>query len=184
MEEAAELAGLELYDWQRYALSAVTAVDGDRWRYPEAAIVVARQNGKTTLLVPRIIAGLLHGERILHTAQDRIIPRGAFHQVADTLIDKRPHEVKKVRYANGQEAVEMANGGRYTIVAPRRGVRGHSADLLIIDELREYQSWDFMGAASPTLTASADPQTLFLSNAGDDQSVVFNELRRRGLAGG
>jgi hypothetical protein len=89
--------------------------------------------------------------------------------------------VLAIRYANGQETIEMANGGEYQIVAPQRGARGLSGDTLIFDEIREFEDWDVQAAAGPILTASTDPQTIFLSNAGSDMSVVLNELRRRSV---
>src|SRR6185503_5166899 len=153
-----------------------------RWQYPEVAIVVARQNGKSTLLIPRILWGLEHGERIMHTAQNRTLPREIFEQVAE-LVPKASLK-RPVRLANGQERIDTRSGGCYRIVAPTRGgARGPSNDLVIIDEVREMDTWDFMAAARPTLTASRNPQTLYLSNAGEDTSVVLNSLRERAVAG-
>jgi len=85
-----------------------------------------------------------------------------------------------VRYGNGQEQVTTPNGGSYIIVAPKRAARGESADDLIIDELREMEDFDFIAAAEPTLTESANPQVIYLSNAGTDKSLVLNDLRTRG----
>jgi phage terminase large subunit-like protein len=86
----------------------------------------------------------------------------------------------KPRYANGQEEVRLTNGGIYSIVAPTRGgARGPSRDLVIIDELREMDTWDFIAAAKPTMTASPDPQMLYLSNAGEEHSIVLNAIRDR-----
>ena len=87
----------------------------------------------------------------------------------------------KVRYANGQESIELPNGGSYMIVAPQRGARGESADDLIVDELREMEDFDFIAAAEPTLTESEDPQVWYLSNAGTEKSLVLNDLRLRGI---
>jgi hypothetical protein len=91
--------------------------------------------------------------------------------------------VAEIRFANGQELIRFNNGGRYTLVAPRPGVRGYSVDTVFVDEVREQRSFDLMAALRPTLTASKNPQIIHLSNAGDDQSVVLNELQRRGLKG-
>ena len=77
-EAAAVKLGMDLYPWQRIAARYITAVNGDRWVYREVAVVVARQNGKTQLMVPRILMGLELGEAILHTAQNRDIPRKTF----------------------------------------------------------------------------------------------------------
>src|SRR6185503_4274846 len=57
--------------------------------------------------------------------------------------------------------------------------RGHSADRLIIDEVREFESFDFMAAAEPTLAASPNPQVNYFSNAGHELSLVLNDLRAR-----
>jgi hypothetical protein len=185
--EAARLAGIVPMPWQLVAARILLGVTSwhlpwrGRWLYPEAALVVARQNGKTTLLVPRIVMGLRSGERIIHSAQNRELPREVYGMVADVMGAAPLHAgVRSIRLANGQEEIRMWNGGRYRIVAPSRaGARGHPSDLVIVDEARELQTFEFVAAAEPTLTTSRHPQMLYLSNAGDDASVVLNGLRRR-----
>ncbi len=178
--KAARLAGFEPMAWQLFAARVITGLRRGRWAYPEAAIIVARQNGKTSLLVPRIVMGLLAGERIMHTAQNRELPRETFGIVADVLHAHAAPAVRSIRVANGQEVIRMADGGTYRIVAPTRGgARGPSNDLVIVDEAREMDTFDFVAAAGPTLTASRNGQILYLSNAGDETSIVLNSLRRR-----
>lgn len=186
--ETASSVGIELMPWQvtvgRYI--EATGKDG-RHLFREVAIVVARQNGKTEILVPLIVRRLREGKRIMHTAQDRSLPREIFYRVADIMWEQnndlfplRNDRQTKPRYANGQEEIRLSNGGVYSIVAPTRsGARGPSRDLVIIDEVRELDSWDFIAAAKPTTTASSDPQIIYLSNAGDEGSVVLNALRDR-----
>ena len=177
----AKEAGIELRPWQDIAGRYLTATGKDGWLFREVAIIVGRQNGKTELLVPRILMDLRAGKRIIHTAQNRTLPREVFVRIAWML---GASELKrKPREANGQEKIEMRNGGSYRIVAPQRGARGLTADTLIFDELREFEDYDIVGAAAPTLTASSDPQTIYLSNAGSHASVVLNDLRRRGESG-
>ena len=73
------------------------------------------------------------------------------------------------RFGSGQEEIRLRNGGKYRIVAPTRGgARGPSNDLVIVDELREMDTLDFIAAAKPTLIASPSPQIVYLSNAGTD----------------
>jgi hypothetical protein len=174
-------AGIVLMKWQDTAATYLCARGPAGWMFREIAVVVARQNGKTELLVPRILLDLRAGKRVIHTAQNRTLPREVFLRVA-SLLDL--DETKFVRYANGQEMIMMSNGGSYRIVAPQRGARGLTGDTLIFDELREFEDYDIVGAAGPTLTASPDPQVIYLSNAGYDSSVVLNDLRRRGETGG
>jgi hypothetical protein len=142
---------------------------------------VARQNGKTTLLVPLIVQRLLAGQRVMHTAQNRELPREVFGLVADLLVKQHRELLRSApRFANGQEEIRLKNGGHYRIVAPTRGgARGPSNDLVIIDELREMTDLDFIAAAKPTLVASKQPQMVYLSNAGTVTSVVLNALRQR-----
>ena len=144
-------------------------------------MVVARQNGKTALLRALICMKLLQGRRVMHTAQNRELPREVFTEVADAFVEHWRADLKKLpRLANGQERIELRNGGLYRIVAPTRGgARGPANDDVIVDELREFDSFDFIAAARPTLTASRDPQMLYLSNAGDETSVVLNAIRKR-----
>jgi hypothetical protein len=177
----ADGVGLKLMPWQELAGRYLMATGSEGWTFREVAIVVARQNGKTKLLVPRIIMDLRAGKNIIHTAQNRILPRQVFFAVHHGL----PRgEVVQFRQANGQERLVHKSGGSYVIVAPQRGARGLSADTLIFDELREFEDYEVIAAATPTLTASSDPQTIYLSNAGSDASVVLNDLKRRGEEGG
>jgi hypothetical protein len=156
-----------------------------RHLYGEVADVEARQNGKTTKLIPLIVKRLRAGRRIMHTAQNRELPREVFGQVADIMGDSGELLVRRgrpvmPRFANGQEEIQLANGGKYRIVAPTRGgARGPSNDDVIIDEVLELESFDFIKAAKPTLTASRDPQVVYLSNMGDEDSVVLNSIRDR-----
>lgn len=184
--QAAEV-GIDLMEWQRQDYRYMTALGRDnRWLYREVATIVSRQNGKTTLLIPVIVKRLREGRRLMHTAQDRTLPREVFEQVADIMGDKYPDEVAKaprglrIRFANGQEQIDMRNGGRYRIVAPTRsGARGPSNDDVIADELRELEDFDFIAASKPTLTVSKNPQYIYLSNMGEETSVVLNALRLR-----
>jgi hypothetical protein len=184
---AAEI-GIEFMPWQETVARYLEAQAADgRHLYREVAIIVARQNGKTKIMVPLIVKRLLEGKRIMHTAQDRNLPREVFGVVAEIMWEKhgelfpaRNGRATKPRYANGQEEIILKNGGVYSLVAPTRGgARGPSRDLVIIDELREMDTWDFIAAAKPTQTASKDPQIVYLSNAGTHDSVVLNALRGR-----
>ena len=184
----AEAIGLDLMPWQENAARYVEALGADGRRlYREVAIIVARQNGKSKILVPLFVKRLLAGQKIMHTAQDRALPREIFGVVAELMWEHYPQlfpmrngRVTKPRYANGSEEVRLTNGAIYSIVAPSRGgARGPSRDLVVIDETREMEDWDFIAAAKPTLTASKDPQIIYLSNAGHDGSVVLNSLKKR-----
>jgi hypothetical protein len=185
--KVAKELGIQLMPWQVTAARYLEATaPGGRHLYREVGIEVARQNGKTAELIPLIVKRLRAGRRIMHTAQDRDRPREVFAEVADivsrdeTLFRERNGRRVRPRFANGQEEIQFANGGRYKIVAPTRsGARGGTNDDVIIDEVRELDTFEFIGAAKPTLTTSRDPQIVYLSNAGDESSIVLNSIRER-----
>ena len=177
-EEASAKLDLTLMPWQRIAARYLSALGpGDVPLYREVCIVVARRNGKTTLLLPRILLALEAGQQVIHTAQDRALPGETFEQLADKLEGKS--FVKTIRRANGQETIRFRNGGRYTLVAPNHGVRGRHADLAIVDEVREQRDEKLISALLPTIATSKTAQIIYLSNAGDDESVVLNSIRKR-----
>jgi hypothetical protein len=182
--ELAKAIGWPLFPWQQTAARYLTAKKPDgRYQWPEIAIVVGRQNGKTTLLLPLVISRMLAGKRVMHTAQNRSLPRDFFdlltnvmdERYGDALRDKRG-----ISFGAGTENIKLKNGGSYRIVAPTRGgARGPANDLVIIDELREMEDVEFIAAAEPTLSSSPNPQIVYLSNAGTENSLVLNGLRDR-----
>lgn len=181
--ELGERLGQPLWPWQRRAARYITATSPDGWLYPEVCLVVARQNGKTTLLAPLIVGRLLDGQSILHAAQNRELPRGTHKHVARLLREHFPEQVpnrNSIRFGAGQEEISTESGGSYRIVAATdSGARGPSANLVIVDEVRALKSADFIEAAQPTTIAQELTQTVYLSNAGTTESVVLNSLRAR-----
>jgi hypothetical protein len=83
--------GITLMPWQETVGRYLEALGpDDRHLYREVGIVVARQNGKTKILVPLIVKRLLAGARVMHTAQDRSLPREVFYEVAEIIWSKHP----------------------------------------------------------------------------------------------
>ena len=70
--------GIDLFPWQQYVARYLTATAGDHWLYREVAVIVARQAGKTTLLVPLIVQRLLaQPAHQPHRAERQAAARGA-----------------------------------------------------------------------------------------------------------
>ena len=71
-------------------------------------------------------------------------------------------------------------GGRcYRVKASsRRAGRGQSADLVMLDELREHQDFQAWSAVTKTTMARPDALIWCMSNAGDGTSVVLRHLRK------
>lgn len=173
---------MPLMPWQQTLFDDACKVnDQGNWFHKTIACIVARQSGKTHALRMRILAGLfLWDERlIVATAQNREVARETFKLVAD-IIQQVPFlyaELDYVRWANGQEEIRLKNGARYKVVAPNGGSRGLSADLVIIDELREHKDDEAYAALVYTTTARPNPQTWLTSNAGDASSMVLNRVK-------
>jgi hypothetical protein len=66
--------------------------------------------------------------------------------------------------------------------ASRKGGRGLSGDDVNLDELREHHSWDSWAAVTKTTMARRNAQIWAYSNAGDDRSIVLNDLQEKGHA--
>ena len=187
-DEIAELAqriGMPLLPWQKFVLDDMMRVDAKgMYRRKTIGVLVARQNGKTHLARMRIIYGLIQGERIVAMSSNRNMALDTFREVAYTIeANEFLKEMlrAKPRLANGQERIEFLNGGRYEICAATRdGMRGKTADLLYVDELREITE-DAWTAARPVTRARPNAQTITTSNAGDAFSEVLNDLRERAL---
>lgn len=185
----AEIAGLDPWEWQRIALDLVLCTDPATGRWLRRAIVllVSRQNGKTRLILLRILAGLfLFRERlIVHTAADRALPRHVFEELVDTIEDvpMLRNEVGKIRLANGTEELRLKTGESYRIAAPRQdAMRGWTVDTFIIDEAREQRDDAMLSAGLYMQRAVPNPQLWLVSNAGDPDSVILKRYRDRGLA--
>jgi hypothetical protein len=181
----ADALGMPLLPWQKHVAKHALSVNAKGWQHRTNVVLVARQSGKTHLLRMRILAGLLLWDEklIIATAQSREVALETFRSVVE-LAQNTPWiaaEIKRVSVTNGKEELELKNGARYKIVAPTAGgPRGLTADLCIIDELREHSSFDSWAAMTYTLQTTGG-QIWTTSNAGDATSVVLNRLREQAM---
>ncbi|MCI2421499.1 hypothetical protein MOQ72_29100 [Saccharopolyspora sp. K220] len=198
--ELARRAGLVLDFWQQQALDLMLAVREDgRWACFEYAEIVARQNGKGSLLEARALAGLfLLGERLImwsaheyKTAMEgfrrfRDLLKNLGESVNDNLIDVGGVLVK-VSNTNGEESFErLDTGQRVKFIARSKGSgRGFSGDVNFIDEAFAYTP-DQHAALMPTMSARPNPQIIYTSSpplTGDTGETLY-ALRERAEAGG
>ena len=120
-----------------------------------------RQNGKNVCLEAREFYGLvINGERILHTAHQVRTSKKSFRRLAAMFTDKRHPEitdiVRQIRYTNGEECIELDNGGMIEFSArSRQAARGFDGiSLVVYDEAQELTD-DQVEAITATLSASA-----------------------------
>ena len=84
-ETAAKEAGFSPMPHQRIAAAYFNATKRARWLYSEIADIEPRQNGKSSKLVPLITSRLVAGSKVMHTAQNRALPREVFLEVANVM---------------------------------------------------------------------------------------------------
>lgn len=178
-----------LMEWQRWLLiHALELLPGPEliFRFRTVLLIVSRQNGKSVILIYLLLWRLFQdGARtIVGTAQSLDIAEetwDAVRQVAEA-IPELSDDVKKIRTANGRQAIILDTNQRYKIAAAnRRGGRGLSGDCITLDELREHQTWDAWASVSKTTLAKKRAQVWGVSNAGDAASIVLRHLRKVAL---
>ncbi|MFZ9910390.1 MAG: terminase large subunit domain-containing protein [Candidatus Nanopelagicaceae bacterium] len=176
-----------LMPWQKHVSERMMVVDrkGD-YKITTQGLLIARQQGKTHLARMRILYELFaepRKSRVIGLSSNRNMAIDTFRQVIDVIEsnDELKSLVKQIRYANGQESVTLLDGSMYEIAAATRdGVRGKTAHLVFVDELREI-SREAWAAIRPTTTAT-NGVLLTASNAGDAFSEVLNSLRETALS--
>lgn len=154
--------GYELDDWQKLVIDCWLGRDEDGKRnVTSAGLSLPRQNGKNVCLEAREFYGLVvDGERILHTAHQVRTSKKSFRRLAAMFTDKRHPEVtdivKNIRYTNGEECIELDNGGSIEFSArSRQAARGFDGiSLVVYDEAQELMD-DQVEAIMATLSASA-----------------------------
>lgn len=166
-----------------HALELITDPFGQtRLRFRTVLVLVARQNGKSTF--SQVLAlwtmFILKRKLVIGTAQDLDIAEGLWQECVD-LVEANPElasQLTKIVYTNGQKRMDLEDGQSYKVkAANRKAGRSLAADLVMLDELREHQTFEAYGALSKTMMARSWAQLWAFSNAGDESSVVLHHLR-------
>lgn len=179
----------KLLEWQRWLLiHALELLPGPEqvFRFRIILLLVARQNGKTVILIYLILWRLFNdgAKLIIGTAQTVDIAEEAWETVVAVAeaIPELEQEIAQRRGVTrraGKFALALESRERYKLAAAsRKGGRGLSGgELVIMDELREHQSWASWSAVSKTTMARARGQVWGVSNAGDMSAIVLRHLR-------
>lgn len=203
IEFALEVLGVKLYPWQRALLIRALELNEDgTYRFRKVFVLVGRQNGKTTLLtvlalwwlfvdadsfpehLPArefLILGTAQNLDIAEEAWDAALKRcdpNADEDDQEYVVDDLSAETRKPVKTNGKKSLRLKNNAKYEPrAASRMGGRGKSAARVIMDEMREQQTWDVWGSVSKTKNAIFNSQLWGISSAGDGKSVVLRTLR-------
>jgi hypothetical protein len=153
--------GYKLDLWQKDVINCWLGKKNKKYNVTSAGLSLPRQNGKNVCLEAREFYGMvISGERILHTAHQVRTSKKSFRRLAAMFTDKRHPEVtdivKNIRYTNGEECIELDNGGSIEFSArSRQAARGFDGiSLVVFDEAQELTD-DQVEAIMATLSASA-----------------------------
>ena len=180
--------GQPLLPWQEWlAIQAHRVKEDGRWHHPLIQVVVARQQGKTTIMKHRILMGLFEWKNPLQigTAHRLTTSLETFRDLVNVIEsnDGLAKQVKRIRWAHGSEEIETLDGCRYMVKAGASAARGISKpETVHIDETRELKDETTWASLRYTMMAAKNPQLWSYSNAGDQHSVVLNQIRERGIA--
>lgn len=185
---ATDVIGVPPLPWQRWLLIHALELNPDgSFRFRTVLILVARQNGKTSIIEVKNLWKLfvLQVPLVVSTAQDLDVSEESWDKAIE-IIESIPDldaELAHVNKVNGKKYFRLSSGSRWKPKAStRRSARGLSGDDVNLDELREHTNWLAWAAVTKTTMARANAQIYAFSNAGDDASVVLNELQEQGRA--
>lgn len=182
---------IDLLPWQKWlmihAFEVTDAPDGWRFRYRTIIVEAGRQNGKTTIgcVIALFFLYQLKKSLVLGTAQDVTNAEDTWQMCVEMAQNNEQlaEAIEHVWYSNGSKRLQLTGNRDYRVRASnRKAGRGKSADLVLLDELREHQTWDAWAALSKTGMARKNALMWCMSNAGDGTSVVLRHFRLRAHA--
>lgn len=187
--EVARRLGFVLMEWQQHVVDVALEVIEDRDSpsgfglvYPMAVLTGPRQNGKTAIVLSKLIhrakATTVFGgpQRMLYTAQDRNEARKKWldDHVARLERARSFRGQFKISKANGAEGIRWRNGSFHGICAPTdTAAHGDTLDEGVIDEAFAHQTDDVEQGMSPAMITRRNKQFFVLSTAGDESSFYF-----------
>lgn len=185
---ARDVLRMPLDPWQEFlVIHAGELLPDGRPRFKKVLLIVARQNGKSTLLMILALFWLFVECWKLIVGQSTTLAMAReLWTASQELAENTPllaAEFGHVRKDNNDPFWRTAGGSRYKpAAANRRGARGGAIDRLLIDELREQLTWEASRASMPTMNARPRAQAWLVSNQGDAKSVVLLEFRKTGIS--
>lgn len=186
---ARDVLGTPLDPWEQWcAIHLGELLPDGRPRFRILLLIVARQNGKTTLIKVLILYWLFVEmvSLVLGTSTDRSYAKRHWSEIVE-VIKGNEHLQRRVgagwlRLTVGEESLKTLRGAEYTFSANnRRAGRSTTLARWACDELREHANFDAWDAATNAMNAVWDAQVVCATNQGDDRSVVLDSLRAAAL---
>ncbi len=178
--------------WQAWTLIHMLELNEDgTFRFRTYLLLVARQNGKTTLMQALTLWALFtcRARLVVGTAQDLDVARESWDSCRvrieedPTLSTRAPRGF--IKTGNGKEEIKLKIKRKGKWIYPRYKIKATNADagrgipgvgLLLLDELRTHKDHQAYAALSNTTMAVPNALMVGMSNAGTDESIVLNEL--------
>jgi phage terminase large subunit-like protein len=174
-----------LLPWQELLGREVLKYKADnRWGHPEIAVIVSRQQGKSTFMSLLILFKMYElGEKLQVATAHKLTTSSEIFYKIDQIIQSTPELLAgfhKKFESKGSQEIRLKNGNRYLVRANNSAARGIAAvDTIYMDEIREYRDMDVWSSMRYTQMSSKNPMTIVLSNAGDQHSIILNKLKER-----
>lgn len=195
---------MPLDPWERWLVIHAGELMANGWpRFRQVLVMVARQNGKTTLLMilslywmfveaqPMILGTSNKLEyakepwaKAVELAENtpalrRLMPGGR----ANGITRGNSGVQFQTRQYRDPETRETVPVSRYKVGAANDNAgRSLTINRLVMDELRQLINFDAWSAASNACNAVMDAQIFCISNQGDDNAVVLDSLRTPAVA--
>lgn len=196
VSDFSDALGFVLDPEQRLALDVAYAGTGPgvsfatmqpRWVAMEMGLIAPRQNLKTGVLKPSVLADclILGAPAVVWSAHRRKTVMRSFKDI-EKLIEANAWLSRYVRHIHrsmGNEAVEFTNGSRIDfVVRSEANFRGESNAKIVVDE-GLYFTPAQRQALQPTMAAVPNPLIIVASSPGLEESEELRAVRDRGRKG-
>jgi len=184
---AKNVMGTPLDPWERRAaIHGLELLPDGRPRFRVLLIIVARQNGKTTLgrvliaywmfvLKVSVVLGIANKFGYAKVQWEKVLASAE----ANKWLAPR---IAKVIKALTMECITTESGSEYRIAAANGDAgRSLSIERLFVDELRTHKDFACWSAAYKAMNAMPYGQAVVLTNQGSDSSVVLDSLRNSAI---
>lgn len=184
---AANVMGTPLDPWERWAaIHGLELLPDGRPRFRILLIIVARQNGKSTLgrvliaywmfvLKVSLVLGIANKFGYAKVQWEKVL---ASAEANKWLAPRIAKVIKQLTL----ECITTSSGSEYRIAAANGDAgRSLSIERLFVDELRTHKDFTCWSAAHKAMNAMPYGQSVCLTNQGDDSSVVLDSLRNSAI---
>lgn len=178
-------SGSKAQTWQKKLVKDIMATEKNGlWTHTKFSFAIPRRNGKTEVIIIRMLHSVETGEQVLYTAQLADTARSTWERMC-FILDQLKIKYKPYRSAGREEILIEETNARFKFrTRTGRGGLGTGCDLLIIDEAQEYTR-EQESALKYTVTSSKNPQTLFCGTPPTLVSggTVFPKMREQIVEG-